>query len=88
MRRKCNGCTSGNPARKRGSIPPLRSKYKIMKYKVQITKLDSKGKERIVDVKICDTRDEYESFIKKCKAIPKQYKPNTKFSDCFYELSA
>jgi len=56
-----------------------------MKYKITITQVNSKGKEQIIDVKLCDTRDEAEQFIKDCKALPKEYKPTKKAPDCFYE---
>lgn len=59
-----------------------------MKFKIKITKLDSKGKERIIDVKIVDTRDEAELFIKECKVLPRLYKIENKAPDCFYEMSA
>jgi hypothetical protein len=58
-----------------------------MKYKITITQLNSKGIEKIIDVKLCETRDEAEQFIKDCKALPKEYKPTIKAPDCFYELS-
>ena len=58
-----------------------------MGFKIKITQLDSKGKERIIDCKIVETRDEAEEFIKNCKALPKEYKPTLKAPDCFYELS-
>jgi hypothetical protein len=56
-----------------------------MKYKITITQLNSKGKEQIIDVMICETRDEAERFIKECKALPKVYKPREKAPTCFYE---
>jgi hypothetical protein len=59
-----------------------------MKYKIKITQFNSKGSERIIDVKIVDTREEAEAFIKSCKAILREYKPTVKKPDCFYELSA
>ena len=55
-----------------------------MSFKITITQLDSKKKERIIDVKICETRDEAEKFIKECKSLPKEYKPTS--SDKFHEL--
>ena len=58
-----------------------------MKYKITITQLNSKGKEQIIDVKLCETRDEAEQFIKNCKALPKEYRPTRKAPDCFYETS-
>ena len=58
-----------------------------MKYKITITQLDSRGKERIIDCRIVDTRDEAEKFIKDSKALPKQYRPTAKAPTCFYELS-
>lgn len=56
-----------------------------MKYKITITQLNSKGTEQIIDVRICNTRDEAEQFIKDCKALPKEYKPKAKAPTCFYE---
>ena len=56
-------------------------------YKIIITQLNSKGKEQIIDVKLCETRDEAEQFIKDCKALPKEYRPKTKAPDCFYEMT-
>lgn len=56
-------------------------------FKIKITQLDSKGKERIIDVKLCETRNEAERFIKDCNALPKEYKPTKKAPDCFYELT-
>lgn len=56
-------------------------------FKITITQLDSKNKERIINVKLVNTRDEAELFIKECNALPKEYKPNRKAPDCFYELS-
>lgn len=58
-----------------------------MKYKIIITQLNSKGKEQIIDVKLCETRDEAEQFIKDCKALPKEYKIQSKAPDCFYEMT-
>ena len=58
-----------------------------MKFKITITQLNSKGKEQIIDVKLCETRDEAEQFIKDCKALPKEYRPTRKAPDCFYETS-
>ena len=52
-----------------------------MKYKITITQLNSKGKEQIIDVKLCETRAEAEQFIKDCKALPKEYKPSTNSFD-------
>ena len=56
-------------------------------YKITITQLNSKGKEQIIDVKLCKTRDEAEQFIKDCKALPKEYTQTTKAPDCFYEMT-
>ena len=56
-------------------------------FKITITQLNSKGKEQIIDVKLCETRDEAEQFIKDCKALPKEYRPKTKAPDCFYEMT-
>jgi len=56
-------------------------------YKITITQLNSKGKEQIIDVKLCETRDEAEQFIKDCKALPKEYRPTRKAPDCFYEMT-
>jgi hypothetical protein len=56
-------------------------------FKITITQLNSKSIEKIIDVKLCETRDEAEQFIKDCKALPKEYKPTIKAPDCFYELS-
>lgn len=56
-------------------------------YKITITQLNSKGKEQIIDVKLCETRNEAEQFIKDCKALPKEYKPKSKKPDCFYEMT-
>ena len=56
-------------------------------FKITITQLNSKGKEQIVDVKFCETRDEAEQFIKDCKALPKEYRPTRKAPDCFYEMT-
>jgi hypothetical protein len=58
-----------------------------MKYKITITQINSKGKEQIIDVKLFETRDQAEQFIKDCKALPKEYKPTTKAPDCFYEMT-
>jgi hypothetical protein len=58
-----------------------------MKYKIIITQVNSKGKEQIIDVRLCETRDEAEQFIKDCKALPKEYRPTRKAPDCFYETS-
>jgi hypothetical protein len=52
-------------------------------FKITITQLNSKGIEKIIDVKLCETRDEAEQFIKDCKALPKEYKPTIKAPDCF-----
>jgi len=57
------------------------------KFKIIITQLNSKGIEQIIDVRLVDTRDEAEDFIKECKALPKEYRPTLKAPDCFYELS-
>lgn len=57
-----------------------------MKFKITITQLDSKNKERIIDCAILDNRDEAEQFIKKCKALPKPYKIENKAPICFYEM--
>lgn len=54
-------------------------------FKITITQLNSKGKEQIIDVKLCETRDEAEQFIKNCKALPKEYKPTAKAPTCFYD---
>lgn len=54
-------------------------------FKITITQLDSKSKERIIDVKLCETRDEAEKFIKDCKALPKEYRPTQKAPTCFFE---
>lgn len=56
-------------------------------YKITITQLNSKGKEQIIDVRLCETRDEAEQFIKDCKALPKEYRPTAKAPTCFYETS-
>jgi hypothetical protein len=56
-------------------------------FKITITQLNSKGIEKIIDVKLCETRDQAEHFIKDFKALPKVYKPTSKKPDCFYELS-
>jgi hypothetical protein len=56
-------------------------------FKITITQLNSKGKEQIIDVKLCETRNESEQFIKDCKALPKEYKPTKKAPDCFYEMT-
>ena len=58
-----------------------------MSFKIIITQLNSKGKEQIIDVKLCETRNEAEQFIKDCKALPKEYKPKSKKPDCFYEMT-
>ena len=58
-----------------------------MSFKIIITQLNSKGKEQIIDVKLCETRDEAEQFIKDCKALPKEYRPTAKAPDCFYEMT-
>ena len=58
-----------------------------MKFKIVITQVNSKGKEQIIDVRLCETRDEAEQFIKDCKALPKEYRPTRKAPDCFYETS-
>lgn len=54
-------------------------------FKITITQLDSKSKEIIIDVKLCETRDEAEKFIKDCKALPKEYRPKEKAPICFFE---
>ena len=54
-------------------------------FKITITQLNSKGKEQIIDVRLCETRDEAEQFIKDCKALPKEYRPTEKAPTCFYE---
>jgi hypothetical protein len=59
-----------------------------IQYKETITQLDSKGIEKIIDSTIVETRKEAEDFIKKNKAIPKEYRPTAKAPTCFYELSA
>ena len=56
-------------------------------FKIKITQLNSKGKEQIIDVKLCETRDEAEQFIKDCSTLPKEYKQTAKAPDCFYELT-
>ena len=56
-------------------------------FKITITQVNSKGKEQIIDVKLCETRDEAEQFIKDCKALPKEYRPTEKAPTCFYEKS-
>ena len=58
-----------------------------MAFKIIIKEQDSKGKMRIIDVKLIDTRNEAETFIKDCKALPIEYKIERKTPDCFYELS-
>jgi len=58
-----------------------------MAFKIIIKKQDSKGKMQIIDVKLVETRDEAEAFIKDCKALPIKYKIENKSPDCFYELS-
>ena len=58
-----------------------------MKYKIIITQVNSKGKEQIIDVRLCETRDEAEQFIKDCKELPKEYRPTEKAPTCFYEKS-
>ena len=59
----------------------------MKKYKITITEINSKGKEQIINIRLVDTRDEAEAFIKECKALPKEYKPTRKAPDCFYELN-
>jgi hypothetical protein len=59
-----------------------------MKYKIIITQLDSKNKEKIIDCKIVDSRNEADLFIKNCKALPKEYKPTKKAPHCFCEMSS
>ena len=58
-----------------------------MRFKVTITALNSKGREQIVDCRIIDTREEVKDFIKECKAIPKEYRPARKDTNCFYEIT-
>ena len=58
-----------------------------MKYKITITQLNSKGKEQIIDCRLVGTRQEAELFVKKCKALPKEYRPTKKEPDCFYEIN-
>jgi len=53
----------------------------------KITKANSKGIDQIIDVKLCETRDEAEQFIKNCNALPKEYKQPKNKSNCVYELS-
>lgn len=55
-------------------------------FKITITQLDSKNNERIIDIKLCETRNEAEQFIKDCKALPKEYRPTAKAPVCFYDL--
>jgi hypothetical protein len=55
-------------------------------YKITITQLDSRGKERIIDCQIVETRDKAERFIKQCKALPKEYEPKLKAPTCFYAM--
>ena len=50
-------------------------------------KIIIKKKSQIIDCKIVETRDEAEAFIKQCKALPIEYKPDLKSPDCFYELT-
>ena len=71
---------------KRNNCYLYKTKLKAM-YKITITQLNSKGKEQIIDVKLCETRDEAEQFIKNCKALPKEYRPTAKAPDCFYEMT-
>jgi hypothetical protein len=59
----------------------------LIKNKITITQLNSKGKEQIIDVKLCETRDEAEQFIKDCKALPKEYRPTAKAPTCFYKMT-
>mgnify|MGYP003624841627 CR=1 FL=1 len=56
-------------------------------YKIKILQLNSKGKYQIIDVKLCNTRDDAEEFIKNCNALPKKYKITQKAPDCFYEMN-
>lgn len=56
-------------------------------FKITITQLDSKKNERIIDVQLVETRNQAEKYIKECKALPREYKPNKKAPHCFYELS-
>jgi hypothetical protein len=58
-----------------------------MAFKIIIKKQNSKGKLEIIDAKYVDTRDEAETFIKACKALPMEYKIERKTPDCFFELS-
>ena len=58
-----------------------------MKYKITITQLNSKGVEQIIDCQIVETREQAEEIIKNCKALPKEYRPEEKAPNCFYELS-
>ena len=58
-----------------------------MSFKITITQLNSKGKEQIIDIKLCETRNEAEQFIKSCKALPKEYSPKMKAPTCFYEMT-
>ena len=71
---------------KRNNCYLYKTKLKTM-YKITITQLNSKGKEQIIDVRLCETRDEAEQFIKDCKALPKEYRPTAKAPTCFYETS-
>ena len=46
----------------------------LNKYKITVFKLDSKGKEKIIDVEVFNTRQEAEQFISNYQAMPKPYK--------------
>lgn len=45
-----------------------------MKYRITITKLNSKNIEKILLCEDFETRNEAEYFVKKCKALPIEYK--------------
>lgn len=54
-------------------------------YKVKIIHLDSRGKEKIIDLKLLETRSEVNEFINKHNAEIKPYKMNK--GKKYYELS-
>lgn len=57
-----------------------------MKYRVEIIKQDSRGKDKIIDNGLFNTRQEANDFINKYKPEPRPYK--TEPSKNYYTLDA
>lgn len=57
----------------------------MYRYKIEIWKLDSKSKERIVDLRIFDSRAEAEDFISSYKAEIKPYRIQSKTKN-YYQM--